>query len=137
MVAQDRLQWSVEEARRRVASYNAASLLGGSGGREPRARTDPSQTRAAAAVRAVPEVVALASASDLFRAIFGEGLNGAKGASKESGMKESLRNFIDWLAMGSSLLWLAGVAFLFLNSALSEGWWRDLAALVVFGLAPI
>lgn len=36
-----------------------------------------------------------------------------------------------------SLAWLAGVALLFTNSALTEGWMVDFAALVALGLAAI
>ncbi len=52
-------------------------------------------------------------------------------------MKEKIQIFVDWLAIGSSLLWLAGVSLLFSNSTLTEGWLLDFAALVAFGLAAI
>jgi hypothetical protein len=52
-------------------------------------------------------------------------------------MKETAQTFVDWLAIGSSLAWLAGVALLFTNSALTQGWMVDFAALVALGLAAI
>jgi hypothetical protein len=50
-------------------------------------------------------------------------------------MKETAQTFVDWLAIGSSLVWLAGVALLFTNSALTPGWIVDFAALIGLGLA--
>ncbi len=52
-------------------------------------------------------------------------------------MKENLQTLLDWLAIGTSLLWLAGVSLLFSNSALTAGWLLDAVALVVFGLVTI
>jgi len=52
-------------------------------------------------------------------------------------VKDKVQTFFDWLAIGGSLLWLAGIGLLFSNSALTEGWLLDFAALVVFGLAAI
>jgi hypothetical protein len=52
-------------------------------------------------------------------------------------VKEKIQIFVHWLAIGLSLLWLAGVSLLFSNSTLTEGWLTDFTALVVFGLVVI
>jgi hypothetical protein len=52
-------------------------------------------------------------------------------------LKEKLRTFVDWLAIGASLLWLAALGLLFSNSMLAPGWSQDAGALVAFGLAAI
>ena len=52
-------------------------------------------------------------------------------------MKDRVQTFFDWLAIGASLVWLAGVGLLFSNSALTRGWLLDFGALLLFGLAGI
>jgi hypothetical protein len=52
-------------------------------------------------------------------------------------VKNTAQTFIDWLAIGSSLVWFAGVVLLFTNSALTPGWLPDFAVLTGLGLAAI
>lgn len=52
-------------------------------------------------------------------------------------MKDAVQRFVDWLAIGASLLWLCGLGLLFANSALTAGWLVDFFWLVLSGPALI